>query len=253
MTTNSNSSILADIISESGGSFVGLVQTLKGTERLAPGEKRGGNKLTYGDDKVHVSLYSGFSYSNLCQRSLNTLSTLDAETVLAEMQAKNLHGWDGRGEKATPVAITKDDVQEAINSLSASWTLSRGGLNESTNDHVFEPLIVDGEVIKGCRVYKGQTPEAVAAGKPAPATPGTIYLHGLQISRRVLVPAPNGPVPESKSSARVVAETFITKKTPMAAYRSYRLQPDTDFTLRAVGSEVLSDITGIKVEAKKAA
>ena len=239
MSTNANSRILASVIANANlGTFTGLVQTLKGTERLAPGEKRGGTKLVYGNDKVHVCLFTGFKYSALCQRSLDVLATLNAETVLAEMKAEGLVGYEGRGEKAVEVEITLADVQEAIDRLQASWGLSRDGLNQSTNDHVFEPLVVNGETVRGCRVYTGQTDEAKAAGIEPPAAVGTIYLQALQISRTVLTPAPNGHVPESKSGARVVAEGFITDKTPMANYRSYRLVPGESWLLRVGGAAV---------------
>ena len=249
MSTNANSNILASIIASANvGTFTGLVQTLKGVERLAPGEKRGGRKLVYGNDTVHVCIFTGFKYDALCQRSLDVLDALDAETVLAEIKAEGLVGYEGRGEKAVEVEITLADVQEALDRLQASWTLSRDGMNVSTNDHVFEPLVVNGETVRGCRVYTGQTDEAKAAGVPAPATVGTIYLHGLQISRTVVTPAPNGPAPESKSGPRVVAEEFIKGKTPMANHRSYRLEPGTDFLLRAGGTALVeAEKAGIKL------
>jgi hypothetical protein len=247
MSTNANSRLIANILADArAGTFTGLVQTLKGTERLAPGEKRGGEKRTYGDDTVHVCIFTGFKYTALCQRSLDAIAEMSVHSLLAEMQAAGLKGWEGRGDKAVEVEITLADVQNAKDRLTASWTLSRDGMNQSTNDHVFEPLTVDGEVVRGCRVYTGQTADAVAAGVPAPAKVGTIYLHGLQISRKVLTPAKHGPAPESKSSARVVAEEFITDRTPMAAYRSYRLEPGTDFLLRAGGTaEVAAEKDGI--------
>ena len=51
-TTNANSPTLTDLISGSTrcARFVSLVTTLKGASRLAPGEKRGGLKVTVGND-----------------------------------------------------------------------------------------------------------------------------------------------------------------------------------------------------------
>jgi len=240
MSSNANSNLIAALLADAKvGTFTGLVQTLKGDERLAPGEKRGGQKLRYGDDTVHVTIFTGFKYSSLCQRSIDAIADFTAEMMLGEIQAQGLKGWEGRGDNALQVEITLADVQEALDRLRASWALSRDGLNESTNDHVYEPLVVDGEVVRGCRVYTGQTDEAKAAGVPEPATPGTIYLHGLQISRKVLTPAPNGHLPESKSGARVVAEKYILDQTPMAAYRSYRIQPGDSFLLAAGGTALL--------------
>lgn len=238
--TNANSRLISSLLADAKvGTFTGLVQTLKGEERLAPGEKRGGRKIVYGNDMIHVCLFTGFKYSSLCQRSIDAIADFTAEMMLTEIQAKGLKGWEGRGDNAVQVEITVADVQEALDRLRASWALSRDGMNESSNDHVFEPLMVNGEVVRGCRVYKGQTDEAKAAGVPEPATPGTIYLHGLQISRKVLTPAANGHLPESKSGARVVAEKYILDQTPMAAYRSYRLMPGTEFLLRAGGTAMI--------------
>ena len=247
MSTNANSRLIASLLSDAKvGTFTGLVQTLKGDERLAPGEKRGGEKWTYGNDMVHVCIFTGFKYDALCQRSLDAIAAMDASALLTEMKAAGKMGWEGRGANAVQVEITLADVQEALDRLTASWTLSRDGENVSTNDHVFEPLTVDGEVVRGCRVYMGQTPEAIAAGVPAPASVGTIYLHGLQVTRKVLEPAPHGALPESKSGARVVAENYITKLTPMGAYRSYKLEPGSDFLLRAGGTaKVAAEKDGI--------
>lgn len=173
------------------------------------------------------------------------------EVALTPSDAKGFEGEYILKIKGTPGSWymgTLADVQEALDRLQASWTLSRDGQNVSTNDHVFEPLVVNGETVRGCRVYCGQTDEAKAAGIPAPASVGTIYLHGLQISRTVVEAAPNGPAPESKSGPRVVAESFITGKTPMANYRSYRLEPGTDFILRAGGTAMVeAEKAGIKL------
>ena len=228
MQTNSNSRIIAAILADAKiGTFTSIIQKLKGTKR---GHRR------YGDDTVLSVIFTGFKYDALCQRSLDVLAGLDAEGVLLAMQAKGITtGWS-RGDE---VPITVQDVQDALDRLQASWTLSRDGENASTNDHVFESLTVDGVAVRGCRVYTGQTDAAKAAGVPAPAKPGTVYLHGLQISRKVLVPAPNGPVPASKSQPRVVAEAFIRDLTPMSKYRSYVLAPGGDFILKAGGTAVL--------------
>lgn len=237
MKTNSNSRLIAALLAEAKvGTFTGLVQTLKGQERGSAG-----NKVRYGDDTVHVCIFTGFKYDALCQRSLDAIAEMDPAAILAEIKAADLKGWEGRGAKAVQVEVTLDDVKAALAALQESWTLSRDGLNSSTNDHVFEPLVVEGEVVRGCRVYVGPAP-----GKEPAAKPGTIYLHGLQISRKVLVPAPNGPLPESKSGSVVVAKDFITRKTPMGAYRSYKLEPGSDFLLRAGGSaEIAAEKDGI--------
>ena len=121
MSTNSNSRILASTIAAAqNGTFTGLVQTLKGTTRLAPGAKRGGEKWTYGNDTVHVCLFTGFKYDALCQRSLDALEQMNASDLLRDMQEENLTGWAGRGAKAVKVELTLDDVQAALDRLKES-------------------------------------------------------------------------------------------------------------------------------------
>jgi hypothetical protein len=66
--------------------------------------------------------------------------------------------------------------------------------------------------------------------------PGTIYLQGLQIYSKVLVPAVNGPAPAAQSAAKTIAKDLIKKQLPIRRYVQYALEPGTDFMLRAGGT-----------------
>ncbi len=207
MDTNASSVALAAHLADAKvGSFVGLIITKQGETR-----GRGAAKMVYGDDTVHTVIVTGFRYDRLVERSLAKLVTMNpADVVAADLV-------DGDGN-----AVTLADVQTAMADLAESFQSTREGTNTSSTDHVYDPLVVDGQTVRGCRVYK------CVAGDPAhdcrcrdctgdaraPKT-GTIYLQGLAIGSKVLVPAANGPVPPSKSRADVVAKNWIRARLPI--------------------------------------
>lgn len=245
MSTNANSPLLAALLADAKvGTFTGLVTTKVGVER---------GKVRYGDDTVHVCLFTGFKYEGLVQRSLDALATISDTDILAEAQAKGIKGWNGRGAKAVEVELTLADIAEARTELVASFqkTLDPNEDSDSTTDHVYEPLVKDGVTVRGGRVYKcaaGNTEHECkcrdcTGDAKAPRT-GTIYLQGLQVSSRVLTPAPNGPAPKPQSAPKTVAKDMLKRHLPISRYVSYRLEPGTDFLLRAGGTA--------EVEAEKA-
>jgi hypothetical protein len=245
----STSKIIRDIMASApqGATFTGITQTLKGSERLAPGEKRGGLKVRYGDKRVCDVVVTGFNYRNLCERSADMLEATDAnglvisdEAVLDLIATKGRKAWQGRGDKAVEVPVTAADVQAARDELIASFRLSEEGLNESTTDHVYEPLTdKDGNVVKGGRVYTGPGD----ANDPKAPIPGTVYLQGLRVQRRVLADAPNGDLPESKSAPKSVAKDILRGLLPVGKYVSYALETGTDFRLAVGGAAVLESTT----------
>lgn len=234
-TTNANSLALAALLADARqGTFTGLIIRKKGETK-----GRGDAKLTYGDDLVHVVLYTGFKYDSLCQRSLTALSEIKDSDILAEIKEKGLVGYEGRGANQVEVAIDYTHLAQARQELVESLTKSMKGENESTNDHVFEPLVVNGETVRGSRVYVG-APNATAEEMAAPK--GTIYLHGLKIGEKVIEAAVNGPVPESKSGPVVVAKNLLRKRLPVAKYVSYCLKPGEEFILAAGGTARLQAV-----------
>jgi len=238
--TNANSNLIATLLADARvGTFTGLVTTKRGAER---GPKD--NKVRYGDDTVHVCLFTGFKYIGLCERSLELLLTLDDAAILAAAQDKGIKGWSGRGKAAVQVELTAADFADARVELEESLRSSIDGTNSSTTDDVFEPLVRDGKEVRGAGVYTGQTEAAKEAGIAPAAKEGTIYLQGLKVSSRVITPAANGQLPASQSASKSVAKDLLRRELPISKYVSYRLQPGDDFLLRSGGTA--------QVEAEKA-
>lgn len=236
MNTNANSTLIAAIMKDSRyGSFTGLVTTKKGKE-----VGKGADKKVYGNDQVHVLILTGFKYDGLVRRSLEQLPNISADDVIAALAEKG-H------------TVTEADVEEARNELSESYNKSLSGTNVSTTDHVFEPLVVDGETVRGSRVYKCvkdtvnvETNELYECkcrncnpGDLKAPLPGTVYLQGLQIKSTVLVPGPNGKAPEPKSAPKTLAKNELTKKLPISKYVQYTLEPGQDWILHAGGTAAI--------------
>lgn len=220
LTTNANlPNLAANLSAKRKGSFVGLIIQKKGVQR-----GRGKERKTYGDDLVHVVLVTGFKYEHLVKRSLDKLPEINASVVLDRLQRRNLRA--GTGE-----AITQDDVFLALESLAESFRKTLEGESISTTKHVYDPLVVNGRKVRGCRVYKcvsgSEHPCYCRECTDNPKSPeaGTIYLQGLKVWQRVLKPAEHGPIPPSKSRADVVAKNYIRKMLPIGRYVSYALEP----------------------------
>jgi len=230
--SNSNSDLLGLLLKDARkGTFTGLITRKRGTER-----GRGAARKTYGDDEVHVVILTGFRYENLVRRSLEQVRDADLDAALADATAKGI--VDGKGN-----ALTLADFTAARDELVASFerTLDPNAESTSTTQDVFDGLTLDGEPVRGARVYKCsgkancQCRECNPGEAKAPL-PGTIYLQGLKIHETVITPAPNGPVPKAKSKAKTVAKGLLRSKLPVRRYVSYRLEPGTDFILRAGGT-----------------
>lgn len=231
--SNSNSDILGLLLKDSRkGTFTGLI-----TKKVGKLAGRGADRKRYGDDEVHVTILTGFKYDNLVSRSLEQVQTMSLASALAASIAKGI--VDGKGN-----ALTLADFKAARDELVASFerTLDPAQESTSTTQDVFDTLEMDGEAVRGARVYRCSgkadcqcrncTDEAKAP------LPGTIYLQGLRIHSTILTPAPNGPAPAPKSKAKTVAKNLLRKNLPVARYVSYRLEPGTDFILRAGGTAV---------------
>lgn len=212
-----NNPEVADLLSKyPGGRFVGLVYTKKG--RTAG---RGAAKKAYGRDRVHYTLITGFSYEKLCARSVEALRGLDLSRVEAETGAPL---WA---------------LQEASTELLESLALSAKGENESTTDHVYEPLDLEGERVPGARVYVGccGTSEHKCrcrncTGDERAPLPGTVYLQGLKVRATVLEADPNGPGPAVKSADKTIAKNALRNRLPIGRYVSFTLEPGEDWILR---------------------
>ena len=247
--TNAKSSTLAAAIAGSRSaqcaSIMSVVTPLKGVTRLAPGEKRGGKKVQMGNDVVRDTFVAGRSYRNLKRKDAPILADLAANPDrLDAMVAEGHMAWSGRGAKAVQVAVTRADFDAALADMIASTDKSIAGTNSSTTDHVYEPLLVDGKALKGYRVYVGPADDSI---KPA-STPGTIYVQGLRVGRKVIQAAQYAR-PVSKSGGKTVAKRIITRLLPSRRYVSYCLEAGSDFVLN-LGAEAVtaSDDAGITVD-----
>jgi len=277
--TNANNAALAALIADARvGTFTHIITTKKG-------EVRGGkaNPKTYGDDTVATTVVTGFKYIPLVERSKDealALTDADKDAVVA----RGLTGWvrvwkksskvgdlkevarglglDDSGTKKDVVArleeavpggmverlVTRADVDEAHTALLADLQRTLDGETSPKNAHVYEPLVVDGQKVRGGRVYKGNP-----TGDDA-ALPGTIYIQGIIIASKVLVPAANGPVPASKSGPVSVAKKALRRLLSVSRYVSYALEPGSDFYVAAGGAAVAAaDKNGLTVDAAKVA
>ena len=234
LTNASNAALAADLADSKKGTFTGLIIRKKGVER---GSKN--NKVRYGDDQVHAVIITGFKYMSLVKRSLSKLDGL-TDSDLNSLVARGYKGWSGRGAKATEIAVTRADFDAARIALEESFNKTLAGTNTSTTDHVYDPLTVDGDTVRGCRVYVGNP-----NGEDA-EVPGTIYLQGLQIGSKVLDPASNGPKPASKSKPEVVAKNVLRSMLPVSRYVSYALAPKGEWALNVgAGAAAAADADGI--------
>lgn len=247
MTNATDATAAATLAEARGGTFTGLIIRKQGVTR-----GRGSTKQRYGDDLVHVVIYTGFRYETLVQRSLDALQAMDPAALVAEFAKRGI--VDGNGD-----AIRLADVCTAITALDESFQKSLDGTNSSTTDHVYEPLVVDGQNVRGSKVYRCVAGDPThkchcrnCTGDPKAPVDGQITLAGLKIGERVLDPAPNGPIPASKSRADVVAKRVIRSRLPVGRYVSYRLEKGADYILRAGGAAAMaSDKDGVVLDADR--
>lgn len=250
MKTNATSVANAfALASANKGTFTSLIITKQGKEV-------GG--VVYGDDTVCTVIVTGFKYDRLVQRSLDkalTLTDADLERLIAGKT-----GYDGRGKNAVERAVTLADAKDALAELVASFQETLAGTNESTTDHVFDPLLVtddqgNTETVRGARVYKcvSGDPNHVCrcrtcTGDSRAPVSGQINLSGLAIGTSVLAPAPNGSAPATKSGAKTVAKDAIRGCLPVSRYVSYRLDPSASWVLKAGGAAAIeADGNGVRV------
>ena len=229
--TNANSALVSALLADARvGTFTGLITTKKG--KMAG---RGADKKLYDNEQVHVVIFTGFRYERLVQRSLDALPGIPAQDMV-DAAAKNGN------------VITVADVEEARAELAESFQKSVSGTNESSTDHVYDQLVVNGEVVRSGRVYKcvAETKDEngqdricscrdCTGDEKAPKT-GTIYLQGLQVHKTVLTPAPNGSAPEPKSAPKTIAKNELRRLLPVSRYVSYALEPGQDWILNAGGT-----------------
>jgi hypothetical protein len=243
----------AALASANKGTFTSLLTTKQGTEK-------GG--VLYGDDTVLAVIVTGFRYDRLVQRSLDKLTAMTDADLAALVDGKV--GMDGRGKNAVERAVTLADAQAARDELIASFTETLNGTNESTSDHVYEPLVVTdeagaSETVRGAKVYKCVAGTAhkcrcrACTGDARAPIDGQINLSGLIIGSKVITPAANGPAPAAKSGAKTVAKDVLRATLPVARFVSYRLDPNAGAWILKAGGAAVAAATNADVTVRESA
>jgi len=219
-------------------SFIGLIYTCQGVMR-----GRGAGRKRYGDDQIHATIVAGFSYRGLMERDLEALleflGRADLSAELDALAARGSKGWiRPRAKNASQVPVTAAHIRQALDELIEARTRFLNNGPTPSKTEYFEPLEVNGSVVRGARVYRGHPTDP---SKNA-SEPGTIYLSGLVISRQVLTPAANGYGPKTRSGPVVVAKRMLIKhlELPSRRFRTYRLRPLDNWVLNMGGDELTS-------------
>lgn len=239
-TNASSAALAASLAGARKGTFTGIIQKLVGFER-------GG--VRYGDALVHDVVITGFSYTRLKERDLKVLQGITDADLTKVLDANKPMAWDRpRAKNAVQVPVTLADMKLALQEMIDSCQKSIAGTNTSTTDGVYEPLVVDGQEVRGARVYTGHADPTLDA-----APKGTIYLQGLRVGRTVLADPANGWGPDTRSEAKTVAKGVITQgfKLPSRRYVSYKLDTASSSWVLAVGgaAAVAADAAGVTLEA----
>jgi hypothetical protein len=236
--TNANSTKAAAVVSDADSdTLTTLIIRKRGQLR-----GKGADRKRYGDDLVCVQLLTGFDYHKTVRDSLSALSDIEPDDLVVEAANKGLTGKDGK-------PISSNDIRTARRELAASMEATLAGQNSASTDGVFDPLTVDGQSVRGARVYSGpKQGQKTSSG----AAVGTIYLQGLKRAERILEGAANGPLPPSNSSGKVVAKNLLRQHLDVGNYVSYRLEPSQPFILRMGGTVAVSSSPGQGMRLKDA-
>ena len=239
--------------SRAGVAFQDLVSSMGGSPRFLRFSTRLSGDVTKGvrrgDHVVETVLLVGMSYLSMVKRSRDILvgaatNTGFAESVVSDMVEKGL------ADEITGVPVTVTDVLDAVNGtvrgrkgLVTAYEETLAGTNEdSTSDHVYEPLTVDGDVVTGCKVYVG------AGDKEDPKAPvrGTVYLAGVTMASKVVEASPNGDKVPSRRGAVAMVKDYLeaTLELPAARYRTYRILPGEAFEVRCGSEEFHATLGG---------
>ena len=244
--TNANNAALASTLEGAKkGTFSGIVTRLVGSTR---GPK--GAKTRYNDALVHDTIVTGFSYRALKGVRDRTILENLTDPDLQVLVDAGHEAYDfPRRKTAALVGLTLKDFRDAVDAMIASCIKSGAGTNTATTDEVFESLEVDGNFVRGARVYVGPTDPT----KDFAAPKGTIYLSGLRVGRTVLEEPANGWLPAGKKGVAAKAKSLITStfKLPSRRFVSYKLDPNKagEWVLRVGGAAAAAaDADGVSVD-----
>jgi hypothetical protein len=230
---------LAEIGDLGQGTLASLILRKKGCSKGPAG-----STTIYDDDFVHVLLWTGFHYKALVERSSQKLHAIWSQTsllkdLLAATQQAG-HAEATLADISAAVQETDDAFNKVINGVPQSDDeddTPHG--SESDKQPCWEPLKVNGALIRGARVYVG-------AGDPTnPRAPikGDIYIDGVKLGEKLLEAAPNGHW-RPRRKAKSVAKEILRAKLPCGLYARYSLNQE-----RLLEAKVGQDAVG---HAKKA-
>jgi len=164
----------------------------KGSQRLAPGEKRGGTKWTYGNDIVDLTLEIA-NYGEILKADMEALKNADMQMVLNICETRGYTCWTGRGRNAVERPLTLNDLFEGYAALQTKTEKSQLRYEndiKSPQQAPYSPL---------------------AHGVKQHRDSGIAYVQGLLIDEQVVTPAEHGSLPRSKSGGKAVAERVISR------------------------------------------
>ena len=247
MQSNATDSSLAQSLSEIAkdlpgqGNLVSITLKKKGVTRGPAGAK-----IIYGDDFVHVLIWTGFYYAALVERSFKRLHFLWSQGTLLQdlVQKVQTAGYD---------TVTLQDAAEAVQEIDDGFLRILHGIRsrvppdplagflEKDEDepedkpldayarpHVWEPLKVNGRVVPGSKVYVGPGDP----NNPHAPVKGEVYVDGVKLGERVLTPAPNGPWEAPKRKPKAVAKDILKGMLPVGLYVRYCLSNANLLTLK---------------------
>lgn len=233
--TNASDPDLAHVLMDvDGGTLVSLVNRKKGVERGPKGAKE-----VYGDDLVHVLIWSGHEYGDLVRYS---------DEILKEMeQTGTLHHdlMDEAKDKGLDVSV--EVTCAAVTEVRERFSRYLGGNGNGNGDdrQHFRPLEVDGEVIRGCVVYCGPQRSDPRAPKQ-----GAVYIRGVKVGEKVLQPAPNGYW-DTQSRPKTIIKRMLEKQLPSGRFVQYILNPGDEFEFKmGKAASKAADDNGIKLVAE---
>ena len=184
----------------------------------------------YGDDTVHVLLWTGFHYNALAERSHQKLQRMwEAGSLFKDLLKE--------GIDAGVYDATLEDASLAVQEVNATLLRNLRAAALANTDNlgpVWRPLTVNGEVILGAKEYIGKNPEIPY---------GSIYLDGVKLGERIVIPAQFAK-PPVKSKPKTVLKNLLMAKLPVGLYARYRLSTENLRDIR-IGSDAA-------VHAKKA-
>jgi hypothetical protein len=220
--TNADNPLVAKTLSDArNGTLSSLIYRQKGVVR--------GGKVC-GDDLVHTVFVCGFIYENAVKKSAKKLFyEINMQDIVDEAAAKNILDKDGNAITLADACAARDELLDSFDR-----TLNPNEPSTSTTADVYEPLVVDGEAILGARVYTGPDDPS---NKRAPK-PGTIYLQGLKIGKKIL--EAGAPRPKTASKAKTIAKSLIRRHLAVGSYVSFALERGTDYILRVGGQAALA-------------